>query len=61
MMNHAFAHAGILIGMLMIVPGVAMLFLNTPGTSEFAISLFTVLIGAVFVVAISVAVRMSRR
>ena len=60
-MNHAFARAGILIGMLMIVPGVPLLVFGTPGTPEYAITLFTVLIGAVFVVAISVAVRISQR
>lgn len=60
-MNHAFARAGILIGMLMIVPGVPLLLFGTPGTPEYAITLLTVLIGTIFVVSIGVAVRISQR
>lgn len=60
-MNGELVRAGLLIGSLLLVGGVPLLFIVEPGTGEHVITLFTVLIGVVFVVALGVAVRLSRR
>jgi hypothetical protein len=60
-MNREIARAGILIGSLLLVGGVPLLFVVQPGTGEYVITLFTVLIGIVFIVALGIAIRISQR
>jgi len=60
-MGHDLARAGLLIGSLMLVPGIPLLFVVQPGTAESVITWFTVLAGLIFVVAIGIAVRLSQR
>jgi len=55
------ARAGLLIGSLMLVTGIPLLFVVQPGTAESVITGFTVLAGLIFVVAIGIALRLSRR
>ncbi len=55
------ARAGILIASLLLVGGIPLLFVVEPGTGEHVITLFTVLIGVVFVVALGIAVRLGQR
>ncbi|MFN3333222.1 MAG: hypothetical protein ACK47M_11980 [Caldilinea sp.] len=60
-MNREIARAGLLIGSLLLVGGVPLLLVLQPGTGEYVITLFTVLIGIVFVVALGIAIRISQR
>ena len=60
-MHSEVARAGLLIGSLLLVGGVPLLFVVEPGTGEHVITLFTVLIGVVFVVALALVVRLSQR
>ncbi|HAJ34972.1 MAG TPA: hypothetical protein DCL15_04705 [Chloroflexi bacterium] len=60
-MNSEIARAGILIGAFLLVGGVPLLFVVEPGTGEHAITLFTVLFGVVFLVALGIVVRLSQR
>jgi hypothetical protein len=55
------ARAGILIGVFVLVASVPLLIFGTPGTPEFAITVFTVLIGTVFTLGIILVVRLSKR
>ncbi|GIK74648.1 MAG: hypothetical protein BroJett021_36360 [Chloroflexota bacterium] len=60
-MNREIARAGLLIGSLLLVGGVPLLLVLRPGTGEYVITLFTVLIGMVFIVALGIAIRISQR
>ncbi|MFN3982131.1 MAG: hypothetical protein ACK4SA_17280 [Caldilinea sp.] len=60
-MNREIARAGLLIGSLLLVGGVPLLLVLQPGTGEYVITLFTVLIGIVFIVALGIAIRISQR
>lgn len=60
-MNSEIARAGILIGSLLLVGGIPLLLVAQPGTSEYVITLFTVLIGLVFIAVLGIAIRISRR
>jgi hypothetical protein len=60
-MHSEIARAGFLIGALLLVGGIPLLFFVEPGTGEHVITLITVLIGVVFVVALGIAVRLSQR
>lgn len=60
-MHSEIARAGFLIGALLLVGGIPLLFFVEPGTGEQVITLITVLIGVVFVVALGIAVRLSQR
>lgn len=60
-MSGDIARAGLLIGSLMLVIGIPLLFIVQPGTAESVITWFTVFFGLVVVVAIGIAVRLSRR
>ena len=55
------ARAGILIGVFVLVGSVPLLLFGTPGTPEYAISLFSALIGAVFTVGLIIIVRLANR
>ena len=55
------AKAGIVIACLMLVGGVPLLIFGTPGTGAYTVTIFTVLIGVVFIVAIGIVVRIGRR
>ncbi len=59
-MNREIARAGLLIGSLLLVGGVPLLLVLQPGTGEYVITLFTVLIGIVFIVALGIAIRISQ-
>jgi len=60
-MNREIARAGLLIGSLLLVGGVPLLLVLRPDTGEYVITLFTVLIGMVFIVALGIAIRISQR
>ncbi|HHY55310.1 MAG TPA: hypothetical protein GYA08_07720 [Chloroflexi bacterium] len=60
-MNSEIVRAGVLIGSFLLVGGIPLLFVVEPGTGEHVITLFTVLIGVIFLVALGVAVRLSQR
>jgi len=60
-MNREIGRAGMVIGCLLLVGGIPLLLVVQPGTAEYVITLFTVLIGIVFTVAMVVIVRMSQR
>lgn len=60
-MHSELVRAGLLIGSLLLVGGVPLLFVVEPGTGEHVITLFTVLIGVVFVAALGIVVRLGRR
>lgn len=60
-MHSELVRAGLLIGSLLLVGGVPLLFVVKPGTGEHVITLFTVLIGVVFVAALGIVVRLGRR
>jgi hypothetical protein len=60
-MNREIARAGLLIGSLLLVGGVPLLLVLQPGTGEYVITLFTVLIGIAFIVALGIAIRISQR
>jgi len=60
-MHSELVRAGLLIGSLLLVGGVPLLFVVEPGTGEHVITLFTVLIGVVFVAALGIVVRRGRR
>lgn len=60
-MHSEIARAGILIGCLLLVSGIPLLFVVQPGTGEYVITLFTVLIGIIFLVALGVIVRIGRQ
>jgi hypothetical protein len=53
--------AGFRIGFLIVVPSFFLMFFLEPGTPEYAITLFTLVIGVVFLVAISLLVLYTRR
>jgi len=59
-MNREIGRAGILIGSLLLVVGIPLLFVVQPGTAEYVITLFTVLIGIIFTLAMVLIVRMSQ-
>ncbi|HQY92833.1 hypothetical protein [Caldilinea sp.] len=59
-MNREIGRAGILIGSLLLVAGIPLLFVVQPGTAEYVITLFTVLIGIIFTLAMVLIVRMSQ-
>ncbi len=60
-MHSELARAGILIASLLLVGGIPLLFVVEPGTGEHVITLFTVLIGVVFLVALGIVVRLGQR
>lgn len=60
-MNREIARAGVLIGALLLVGGVPLLFIVEPGTGEHVITLFTVLIGVIFLTALGIAIRLGQR
>lgn len=60
-MNREIVRAGLLIGSLMLVTGVPLLFIVTPGSAEHVITLFTVLIAIVFLTALVIVVRIHQR
>ena len=60
-MHSEIARAGILIGCLLLVGGIPLLLVVEPGTGEHVITLFTVLIGVVFLVALGIVVRLGQR
>lgn len=60
-MNREIVRAGLVIGSLMLVTGIPLLFIVTPGSAEQVITLFTVLIGIVFLVALVIVVRIYQR
>ncbi|MBE2238891.1 MAG: hypothetical protein IAE81_13955 [Caldilineaceae bacterium] len=60
-MNREIGRAGILIGCLLLIGGIPLLFVVQPGTAEYVITLFTVLIGIVFTVAMVIIIRRSQR
>jgi hypothetical protein len=59
-MNREILRAGMLIGSLLLVGGVPLLFVVQPGTSEHVITLFTVLIGLLFIAALVIVMRISQ-
>jgi hypothetical protein len=59
-MNREIGRAGILIGSLLLVAGIPLLFVVQPGTAEYVITLFTVMIGIIFTLAMVLIVRMSQ-
>lgn len=59
-MNREIARAGLLIGSFLLVGSVPLLFVVQPGTGEHVITLFTVLIGLLFVVGLGIVIRVSR-
>ena len=60
-MHSELARAGILIASLLLVGGIPLLFVVEPGTGEHVITLFTVLIGVVLLVALGIVVRLGQR
>jgi uncharacterized membrane protein len=60
-MNRDVARAGIVIGCFLLVSGLLLLLMVQPGTAEYYITLFVVLVAIVFTAAIAFAVRMSQR
>lgn len=60
-MNREIVRAGLVIGSLMLVTGIPLLFIVTPGSAEQVITLFTVLIGIVFLAALVIVVRIHQR
>jgi len=50
-----------MIGCLLLVGGVPLLLFSQPGTAEYVITIFTVLLGAVFIVVIGITVRRRQR
>ena len=60
-MNREILRAGLLIGSLMVVTGIPLLFIVPPGSAEQVITLFTVLIGIVFLTALVLFVRINQR
>ncbi|MFO7635329.1 MAG: hypothetical protein R6W76_22485 [Caldilinea sp.] len=59
-MNREIARAGLLIGSLLLVGGIPLLFVVQPGTAEHVITLFTVLIGIVFIAVLGIVLRISQ-
>jgi len=60
-MNRELARAGLLIGSLLLVGGVPLLFVVQPGTGEHVITLFTVLIGLLFVLGLGIVIRIGQQ
>ena len=60
-MNRDVARAGLLIGCFLLVMGLPLLLFTQPGTGEYYITLFIVLVAILCTAAIVVAVRMSQR
>jgi len=60
-MHQEIARAGLMIGCLLLVGGVPLLLFSQPGTAEYVITIFTVLLGAVFIVVIGITVRRRQR
>lgn len=60
-MNREIVRAGLLIGSLMVVTGIPLLFIVPPGSAEQVITLFTMLIGIVFLTALVLFVRINQR
>jgi len=59
-MNRDVARAGIVIGCFLLVSGLLLLLMVQPGTAEYYITLFVVLVAIIFTAAIALAVRMSQ-
>jgi hypothetical protein len=55
------ARAGLLIGAFILIPSVPLLLFGTPGTAEYTVTQFTVIIGLVFTLAIVLAARLANR
>jgi hypothetical protein len=53
--------AGFRIGFLMVAPSFVLMFFLDPGTPEYAITLFTLVMGVVFLVAVTLLVLYTRR
>lgn len=53
--------AGFRIGFLIVVPSIFLLFFLEPGTAEYVITLVTLVMGVVFLVAVTLLVLYSRR
>jgi hypothetical protein len=53
--------AGLRIGFLIVVPSFFLMFFLDPGTAEYAITLVTLVMGVVFLVAVTLLVLYSRR
>ena len=53
--------AGFRIGFLIVVPSLFLMFFLEPGTAEYAITLVTLVMGVVFLVAVTLLVLYSRR
>lgn len=60
-MSPELARVAFRVGFLLVVPSVAMLFLIEPGTAEFSITVVTLVMGLVFLVAVTLVVLRSRR
>jgi uncharacterized membrane protein len=60
-MNRDVARAGIVIGCFLLVSGLLLLLMVQPGTAEYYITLFVVLVAIIFTAAIAFAVRMGQR
>jgi hypothetical protein len=53
--------AGFRIGFLIVIPSIFLMFFLDPGTAEFAITLLTLVMGVVFLVAVTLLVLYTRR
>jgi hypothetical protein len=53
--------AGLRIGFLIVIPSFFLMFFLDPGTAEYAITLLTLVMGVVFLVAVTLLVLYSRR
>lgn len=53
--------AGFRIGFMIVVPSFFLMFFLDPGTPEYAISLFTLVMGVIFLVAVTLLVLYARR
>jgi hypothetical protein len=53
--------AGLRIGFLIVIPSIFLIFFLDPGTAEYAITLVTLVMGVVFLVAVTLLVLYSRR
>ena len=53
--------AGLRIGFLIVIPSIFLIFFLDPGTAEYAITLVTLVMGVIFLVAVTLLVLYSRR